>query len=51
MTDQEIDKIVREMKDIFGNKLPNPEFFPQSFMYYYKLYKYFHARKENEATL
>lgn len=51
MTDQEIDKIIREMKEIFGNKLPNPEVFPESFKYYYKLYKYFHMRKENETTV
>lgn len=51
MTDEEVDKIVDDMIKVFGDKLPNPDAFPQSFEYYCKLYKYFHMRKENEATV
>ena len=30
-----------EMKEMFGKDLPNSEMYPQSFEYYYKVYRVF----------
>lgn len=46
MTDDElliIYKIYEEMKEMFGDNLPNPEHHPRTFEYYVKLYK--HCKK------
>jgi len=50
VTDEEI----KEMREMFGEGvLPNPEMYPKSFEYYYKVYKVFkydrsfHMWKEN----
>lgn len=42
MTDQEAEDLINKLEKEFGDKLPNPEFFPASFMYYVKLYKHLH---------
>jgi hypothetical protein len=43
MTDEEIEKILEEMKKMFGDELPNFEHYPRSFAYYVKLY--LHCKK------
>jgi len=30
-----------EMKEMFGKNLPNPEMYPKSFEYHYKVYRLF----------
>lgn len=36
MTEQEFE----EFMEMFGNKIPNPEHYPQAFMYYVRMYKF-----------
>ena len=46
MTDDElliIYKIYEEMQEMFGDNLPDPEYYPRTFAYYVKLYK--HCKK------
>jgi len=45
MTDQEIEKILEEMKEMFGDKLPNPDHYPKIFEYFVKLY--LHSKKHS----
>lgn len=40
MTDQELIQLYEEMKQVFGDKLPNPEHHPLVFAYYLRLYLY-----------
>lgn len=40
MSDQEVDNLLEKLKQEFGDKLPNPDYFPESFLYYVKLYRY-----------
>lgn len=44
MTDEELNKIIDEMFDIFGT-LPNPEQEPIRFKHYIKLYRYYKSRQ------
>jgi hypothetical protein len=43
MSNEELEKIYKEMVEIFGDNLPNPEQEPIRFAYYVKLYKYYHV--------
>lgn len=49
MTDQEAldfyDKLVQE----YGDKLPNPEHYPETFKYFVRLYRYVEAINHREA--
>ncbi len=40
MTREQIARIVEEMIDMFGDKLPDPEHCPKEFQYFIKLYFY-----------
>lgn len=40
MNDTEIECLIEKVIAEFGDKLPNPDHFPQTFMYYVKLYRY-----------
>jgi len=40
MSDEEIIKLYDDMVEEFGDKLPNPEHYPNVFLYYLKLYRY-----------
>lgn len=40
MTDEEALKIYEEMKEMFGDKLPNPDHYPKIFAYFVTLYRY-----------
>lgn len=43
MTDEEVLKIYEEMKEMFGDKIPNPDHSPRQFEYFLKLY--WHCKK------
>ena len=43
MTNEEALKIYEEMKEMFGDKLPDPDHYPKMFAYFVKLYK--HSKK------
>lgn len=43
MTEDELKKILEDMLEMFGDKLPNPEHYPKIFEYYVKLYQ--HSKK------
>jgi hypothetical protein len=49
MTDAEIQRIFKEMVEMFGDDLPNPEQEPVRFRYYIKLYNY-EKKLQNEST-
>jgi len=40
MSDEQAYEIYDQMKKVYGDKLPNPIHFPNSFEYYLKLFKY-----------
>jgi len=40
MTKDEISRVVDEMIEMFGDKLPDPEHCPKEFQYFIKLYFY-----------
>lgn len=48
MTDEQAEELLNKLEKEFGDKLPNPEFFPNSFMYYVKLYNYLHGSKNDQ---
>ena len=43
MTDEELERVLDEMREFFG-ELPNPEHEPIRFAYYVKLWKYYKGR-------
>lgn len=43
MTDEEIARVYEEMKNMFGDNLPDPEHYPRIFAYYIKLY--YHSKR------
>lgn len=45
MTDDELEKILKEMQEMFSQPLPNPEQEPRRFAYYVKLYQYYKGRQ------
>lgn len=45
MTDQEIEQAIKEMIEMWGDNLPNPEQEPKRFAYYVKLYLYYKGRQ------
>lgn len=50
LTDEEILKAYEEMKEHYGDKLPNPDHFPSVFGYYVKLFKTYHMKKEENEN-
>ena len=48
MTKDEIARVVEEMIEMFGDKLPDPEHCPKEFQYYIKLY--FYEKFVNESN-
>lgn len=40
MTDDEINELI----EFWGNRLPNPEHYPKTFMWYVKLWRYYRDR-------
>lgn len=49
MTDEEAKKTYEDLKKTYGDKLANPDVFPNIFEYQVKLYKYY-KRTVNEAN-
>jgi hypothetical protein len=49
MTDEELEKTLDEMREMFGSNFPNPEQEPIRFRHYVKLYKFYKERNQNEA--
>jgi len=47
MTDEQVLKIYEELKEQFGDKLPDPEHYPRTFEYFIRLYKHC---KRNESN-
>ena len=50
LTDEEANRILNEMVEIFGEGLPNPEHYPLAFEYYVKLYRKYYMKEENENS-
>ena len=50
MSNEEIERIYEEMKEIFGDHLPNPEQEPVRFAYYVKLYKHYHVSSASDVS-
>lgn len=48
MTREEIARVVEEMIEMFGDKLPDPEHCPKEFQYFIKLY--FYEKFVNESN-
>lgn len=46
MSDEELDKVMKEMVLEFGDRLPDPECEPIRFAYYVKLFKYLRSLNE-----
>ena len=44
MTDEQALEFYNELKDHFGDKLPDFEHYPKTFTYYVKLYRYYKTR-------
>lgn len=40
ITDEQAKQLLDELEKEFGEKLPNPEYYPNSFLYYAKLHNY-----------
>jgi hypothetical protein len=49
MSTEELQKIYKEMEEIFGEHLPNPEQEPIRFAYYARLYKYYHVSSASDG--
>lgn len=49
MTDEQAEELLNKLKQEFGDKIPNPEYYPSSFMYYVKLYKYLNDKPKNNS--
>jgi hypothetical protein len=49
MTDEQALEFYNELKEHFGDKLPNFEHYPRQFAYYVRLYRYYKTRS-NEAN-
>jgi hypothetical protein len=50
LTDEEANRILSGMVEIFGEGLPNPEHYPLAFEYYVKLYRKFYMEDKNENS-
>lgn len=51
-TDEEKKKYYMEMIKFFGlERLPNPEHYPNSFLYYQKLYDFYQTRKKKSTAV
>jgi hypothetical protein len=50
LTDEEANRILNHMVEIFGEGLPNPEHYPLAFEYYVKLYRKFYMEQNNENS-
>jgi len=50
MSNEELERIYEEMKEIFGDHLPHPEQEPVRFAYYVKLYKYYHVSSASDVS-
>ncbi len=42
---------LKEMRELFGDQLPNHEHYPIQFAYFVKLYSYYIKRKESRGAL
>lgn len=40
ITDEQAEQLLEELQKEFGDKLPNPEHFPNSFLFYVKMHNY-----------
>lgn len=49
MTDEQAERIVDELVDIWGDKLPNPDHEPLRFKYYLKMFRYCHPDRLQKA--
>lgn len=50
LTDEEANRILSQMIEIFGDRLPDPEHYPLAFEYYVKLYRKFYMEDKNENS-
>ena len=50
LTDEEANRILNEMVEIFGEGLPNPKHYPLAFEYYVKLYRKYYMKEQNENS-
>jgi hypothetical protein len=50
MNDAEIEAIAKHMREVFGDKIPNPEHYPEIFNYYIKLYMYYYRGNTHESS-
>jgi hypothetical protein len=51
VTKEQIEKMYREMIEIFGDGLPNFEQEPIRFKYYVKLYEYYYKGTKNDGPV
>ena len=49
MTDEQAQRVLDEMVDLWGDKLPNPDHEPIRFHYYMKLFKYGYTHRLEKA--
>lgn len=50
MSNEELERIYYEMKEIFGDNLPHPVQEPVRFAYYVRLYKYYHVSSASDVS-
>jgi len=50
LTDEEANRILNQMIEVFGDRLPDPEHYPLEFGYYVKLYRKFYMEENNENS-
>jgi len=50
LTNEEANRILSQMIEIFGDRLPDPEHYPLEFGYYVKLYRKFYMEEDNENS-
>ena len=46
MTPEQLEKIVKTLEEMYGDKLPDPEQCPKEFGYILKLYMYYNHEKD-----
>jgi len=49
MTDQEVLEFYDKLVEEYGDKLPNPEHYPNTFKYYVRLYRYVEGLSNSAA--
>ena len=50
MTDEELLAQYNIMKEMFGDRLPNPRHYPKQFFYYFLLFQHEQQRKEKSMV-